>query len=143
MRNSASSFHCLSSSSLFVCRLSCCGNTPSHLHYMMFQTIQTIYFWWGYDLGNIHCWVVRMGDVHFSYQCNVFPFLTMRFVGDFLKKTSTSMFLTMFEKTGTSCSRCISEMFFKRLKSSGIFYTHFSNLKQRVSFQIQMLYLGM
>ena len=76
-----------------------------------------------------------MGDVHFSYQCNVFPFLTMRFVGDFLKKTSTSMFLTMFEKTGTSCSRCISEMFFKRLKSSGIFYTHFSNVKQRVNFQ--------
>ena len=28
-------------------------DTSSHLHYMMFQTIQTIYFLWGYDPGNM------------------------------------------------------------------------------------------
>ena len=28
-------------------------NTSSYLHYMMFQTIQTIYFLWGYDPGNM------------------------------------------------------------------------------------------
>ena len=44
LRNSASSFHWLSSS-IFSCSLSVphC-NTSSYLHYMMFQTIQTIYF---------------------------------------------------------------------------------------------------
>ena len=42
----------------------------------------------------------------------------------------------MFEKkTDTSCSRCILAMFFKRLKSSGKFYTYFSNVKQRANFQ--------
>ena len=41
----------------------------------------------------------------------------------------------------TSCAplllaaRCILAMFFKRLKSSGKFYTYFSNVKQRVNFQ--------
>ena len=40
-------------SSLFVVCLSRIGNTSSHLHYMMFQTIQTIYFLWGYDPGNM------------------------------------------------------------------------------------------
>ena len=40
----------------------------------------------------------------------------MRFLADVLKKTSTSMFLTMFEKTKTSYSRCILAMFFERLK---------------------------
>ena len=57
LRNSASSFHRLSSSifnvrSSFVrsfVRPSRIGNTSSHLHYMMFQTKQTIYFLWGYD----------------------------------------------------------------------------------------------
>ena len=45
LRTSASSFHWLSSS-IFTVRwlLSRIGNTSSHLHYMMFQTIQTIYF---------------------------------------------------------------------------------------------------
>ena len=47
LRNSASIFHWLSSS-IFSVRLllllSRIGNTSSHLHYMMFQTIQTIYF---------------------------------------------------------------------------------------------------
>ena len=38
---------------MFVCSLSRIGNTSSHLHCMMFQTIQTIYFLWGYDPGNI------------------------------------------------------------------------------------------
>ena len=67
LRNSASSFHWLSRSifnvCLFVRSLSRIGNTSSHLHYMMFQTIQTIYFLWGYDPGNMsvstypHCWV--------------------------------------------------------------------------------------
>ena len=54
--NETSSFHWLSSSiftyCLFVC-LSRIGNTSSHLRYMMFQTIQTIYFLWGYDPGNM------------------------------------------------------------------------------------------
>ena len=39
-------------SSLFVC-LSRIRGTSSHLHYMMFLTIQTIYFRWGYDPGNV------------------------------------------------------------------------------------------
>ena len=58
LRNSASSFHWLSSSIFTVCLFvrsssSRIGNTSSHLHYMMFQTIQTIYFLWGYDPGNM------------------------------------------------------------------------------------------
>ena len=40
-------------SSLFGCSSSRIGNTSSHLHYMMFETIQTIYFLWGYDPGNM------------------------------------------------------------------------------------------
>ena len=55
LRNSASSFHWLSSSIfkyLFV-RSSRIRDTSSHLHYMMFQTIQTIYFVRGYDPGNM------------------------------------------------------------------------------------------
>ena len=47
LRNSASS-------SIFTyCLLSRIRYTSSHLHYMMFQTIQTIYFLRGYDPGNI------------------------------------------------------------------------------------------
>ena len=44
--DSASSFHRLSSSVFNVCRCrsSRIGNTSSYLHYMMFQTTQTIYF---------------------------------------------------------------------------------------------------
>ena len=38
---------------LFVRCSSRIGNTSSYLHYMMFQTIQTIYFLWGYDPGNM------------------------------------------------------------------------------------------
>ena len=38
---------------MFVCSLSRIGNTSSHLHCMMFQTIQTIYFLWRYDPGNM------------------------------------------------------------------------------------------
>ena len=56
LRNSASSFHWLSSSIFTVCsfvRSSRIRDTSSHLHYMMFQTIQTIYFLWGYDPGNM------------------------------------------------------------------------------------------
>ena len=57
LRNSASSFHWLSSSIFTVCSFVRClsriGNTSSHLHYMMFQTIQTIYFLWGYDPGKM------------------------------------------------------------------------------------------
>ena len=55
LRDSASSFHWLSSS-IFSCSigwLSRIGNTSSHLHYMMFPSIQTIYFLWGYDPGNM------------------------------------------------------------------------------------------
>ena len=47
LRDSASSFHWLSSSIFSYClagRLSRIGNIPSHLHYMMFLSIQTIYF---------------------------------------------------------------------------------------------------
>ena len=40
--------YCLS----FVC-LSRIGHTSSHLHYMMFQIIQTIYFLLAYDPGSI------------------------------------------------------------------------------------------
>ena len=29
------------------------GDISSHLHYMMFPSIQTIYFLWGYDTGNM------------------------------------------------------------------------------------------
>ena len=39
-------------SSVFVC-LSRIGNISSHFHYMMFPRIQTIYFQWGYDPGNM------------------------------------------------------------------------------------------
>ena len=53
LRNSASSFHWLSSSIFNVCSLSRIRYTSSHLHYMMFQTIQTIYFLWGYDPDNM------------------------------------------------------------------------------------------
>ena len=52
LRDSASSFHWLSSS-IFSCLLSRIGNISSHLHYMMFPSIQTIYFLWGYDPGNM------------------------------------------------------------------------------------------
>ena len=50
LRDSASSFHWLSSST-FSCsfgRLSRIGDISSHLHYMMLQSIQTIY-----DPGNM------------------------------------------------------------------------------------------
>ena len=40
-------------SSIFVVCSSRIRDTSSHLHYMMFQTIQTIYFLWGYDPGNM------------------------------------------------------------------------------------------
>ena len=54
LRNS--SFHWLSRS-IFTCSsfgwLSRIGNISSHLHYMMFLSIQTIYFLWGYDPGNM------------------------------------------------------------------------------------------
>ena len=56
LRNSASSFHWLSSSIFTVrsfVRSSRIRDTSSHLHYRMFQTIQIIYFLWGYDPGNM------------------------------------------------------------------------------------------
>ena len=53
LRNSASSFHWLSSSIFNVCRSSRIRDTSFHLHYMMFPSIQTIYFLWGYDPGNM------------------------------------------------------------------------------------------
>ena len=40
-------------SSMFSCHLSRIRDISSHLHYMMCQTIQTIYFLWGYDPGNM------------------------------------------------------------------------------------------
>ena len=54
LRDSASSFHWLSSPIFSCCRSSSrIGNISSHLHYMMFPSIQTIYFLWGYDPGNM------------------------------------------------------------------------------------------
>ena len=54
LRDSASSFHWLSSSIFSGCCLSSrIGNISSHLHYMMFLSIQTTYFLWGYDPGNM------------------------------------------------------------------------------------------
>ena len=53
------------------------------------------------------------------------------FLADVLKKTSTSMFLTMFEKTKTSCSRCILTMFFKPLENT----KKNSNTTSRVNIQ--------
>ena len=40
-------------SSVFVVRSSRIGNISSDLHYMMFLSIQFIYFLWGYDPGNM------------------------------------------------------------------------------------------
>ena len=40
-------------STVIGCRLSRIGDISSHLHYMMFLSIQTIYFLWGYDPGNM------------------------------------------------------------------------------------------
>ena len=53
----------------------------------------------------------------------------------FKKKHWPRCFWRCLKKTETSCSRCILAMFFKRLKSSGKFYTYFSNVKQRANFQ--------
>ena len=69
LRNSASSFHWLSSSIFTVCWLSRIGNTSSHPHYMMFQTIQTIYFLWGYDPGNMS--VSFIAELSPAYCCLV------------------------------------------------------------------------
>ena len=55
-RLSLQSFHWLSSSIFSYCsfgRSSRIRDTSSHLHYMMFPSIQTIYFLWGYDPGNM------------------------------------------------------------------------------------------
>ena len=55
LRDSASSFHWLRSS-IFSCSFvlsSRIGDISSHLHYMIFPSIQTIYFLWGYDPGNM------------------------------------------------------------------------------------------
>ena len=80
-----------------------------------------------------------VGDVHISLQCNVltmqcFPILNNVIFRRCLKKTSTSMFLTMFEKTKTSCSRCILAMFSKRLIKFRNISQFFSNVKKRVCF---------
>ena len=54
------------------------------------------------DDGDEDVWL-GVGDVHFSLseamflRCDVSKFLTMRFLGHLLKKTLTSMFLTIFE----------------------------------------------
>ena len=71
MRNSASSFHWLSSS-IFSCSFVVVPhcNISSYLHYMMFQTIQTIYFLWGYDPGNMS--VSFIADLSPVYCCLVF-----------------------------------------------------------------------
>ena len=56
LRNSASSFHWLSSSIFSYClfgRSSRISDISSHIHYVMFRSIQTLYFLWGYDPGNM------------------------------------------------------------------------------------------
>ena len=65
-------------SSLFVRCLSRIGNTSSHLHYMMFQTIQTIYFLWGYDPGNLS--VSFIAELSPVYCCLVFVFFATNFL---------------------------------------------------------------
>ena len=58
-------------SSMFVVRLSSrIRDTSSHLHFMMFQTIQTIYFLWGYDPGNMS--VSTYAELSPVYCCLVF-----------------------------------------------------------------------
>ena len=76
LRNSASSFHWLSSSIFsfcsFVVRSSRIRDTSSHLHYMMFQTIQTIYFLWGYDPGNMSVsFIAELSPVYCCLVCNI------------------------------------------------------------------------
>ena len=85
LRNSASSFHWLSSSIFTVCcLLSRIGNTSSHLHYMMFQTIQTIYFLWGYDPGNMSVsFIAELNPVYCCLVRSVFVFLPVLSVDGF------------------------------------------------------------
>ena len=76
LRDSASSFHRLSSSIFsywsFVC-LSRIGDISSHLHYMMFPGIQTIYFLWGYHPGNMSVSISSVAELSPVYCCPVFP----------------------------------------------------------------------
>ena len=57
-------------SSVIVRCLSRICDTSSHLHYMMFQTIQTIYFLWGYDHGNMS--VSLIAELSPVYCCIVY-----------------------------------------------------------------------
>ena len=65
-------------SSLFVrlfVRLSRIGNTSSHLHCMMFQTIQTIYFLWGYNPGNMSVsFIAELSPVYCCLVCTLIWF---------------------------------------------------------------------
>ena len=68
LRNSVSSFHWLSSSIFNVRRRSSrIRDTSSHLHYMMFQTIQIKYFLWGYDPGNMSVSVSNLTPLNLSF----------------------------------------------------------------------------
>ena len=76
LRNSAPSFHWLSSSIFTYCSSSSrIRDTSSHLHYMMFQTIQIIYFLWGYDPGNMSLsFIAELSPV---YCCLVLTFFNV------------------------------------------------------------------
>ena len=68
---------------MFV-RSSRIGNTSSHLHYMMFQTIQTIYFLWGYDPGNMSVsFNAELSPVYCCLVRSVFVFLPVLSVDGF------------------------------------------------------------
>ena len=68
--------------SLFGCS-SRIRDTYSHLHCMMFQTIQTIYFLWGYDPGNMS--VSFIAELSPVYCCLVY-------VKTFTKSAKLSVF---------------------------------------------------
>ena len=56
----------------FVVRSSRIHDTSSYLHYMMFQTIQTIYFLWGYDPGNMSVsFIAELSPVYCCLVCNI------------------------------------------------------------------------
>ena len=56
--------------SLFTCLFVPHCNTLSYLHYMMFLTIQTIYFLWGYDPGNMSVsFIAELSPVYCCLVC--------------------------------------------------------------------------
>ena len=80
---------------MFV-RSSRIGNTSSHLHYMMFQTIQTIYFLWGYDPGNMSVsFIAELSPVYCCLVRSVFVFLPVLSVDGFWLMMMMMMAMTI------------------------------------------------